>query len=61
MKVYLVRMKKSITNEIGEVKNYTNYYLILDNGSYIPIKPAFNNDYKVLYNLADEIKDDKTK
>lgn len=54
----LVRMSKQVTKD-GETKNYTNYYIKLDNGNYIPIKPAFNNDYKVLYVVSKEVKNDE--
>jgi len=36
-----------------ETKHYTNFYIQLDNGSYIAVKPAFQNDYKVLYIVAE--------
>lgn len=39
----------------GTIKNYTNYYLVGENGKYIPIKPSFDNDYKVLYVLATKV------
>jgi len=45
-------VRKSVITEDG--KHYTNYYLRLSNGSYIAIKPAFNNDYKTLYVLSVE-------
>lgn len=44
--------KSSKVEKNGEIKNYTNYYLKLDNGNWLAIKPAFLNDYKLLYVLA---------
>ena len=54
----LVRMSKEVKKD-GEKKNYTNYYIKLDNGNYIPIKPAFNDDYKLLYVISKEVKNDE--
>jgi len=50
----LIRKTKNVEKD-GKTLHYTNYYLQLPNGSYIPIKPAFDNDYKVLYVLAREV------
>lgn len=36
----------------GEKKRYTNYYILTDNGNYVAVKPAFENDYKTLYVLS---------
>lgn len=44
---------KAKTNEQGQVFN--NYYLVLDNGKYLPIKPSFKEDYKVLRLLAKKV------
>lgn len=46
--IKLIRKTKEVETKDG-VKRYTNYFIQLENGSYIPIKPAFQNDYKVLY------------
>lgn len=43
-------VKKIVTTPEG--KHYTNYFLVLENGSYIAIKPAFKNDYKTLFVLS---------
>ena len=51
----LVRKSVEVTDANGETKHYTNYFLKLPNGSYIAIKPAFNNDYKTLYVLATDV------
>lgn len=49
-------VRKSVELEHnGEKRKYTNYYIVTDNGNYIAIKPAFNNDYKALYVLAESI------
>lgn len=50
-------VRKSVTTPEG--KHYTNYFLQLENGAYIAIRPAFNNDYKTLYVLAVEEKKEK--
>jgi len=39
----------------GEKKKYTNYFLLTDNGNYVAIKPAFENDYKTLYVLSKDV------
>lgn len=39
----------------GKEYNYKNYYLLLDNGRYIAIKPAFVKDYATLALLAEII------
>jgi len=54
----LVRKIKTVTLEDGTVKHYTNYFLVTENGNYIAIKPSFENDYKLLYVLATEVKED---
>lgn len=37
----------------GEKVSTWNYYIQLDNGNYIAIKPSFKNDYKLLFLLAE--------
>jgi len=49
----LTRETKKVMKD-GVEKKYTNYFLVLDNGNYIPIKPAFQNDYKLLYVISEE-------
>ena len=39
----------------GEKKRYTNYYILTDNGNYVAVKPAFENDYKTLYVLSKDV------
>lgn len=44
-----------LTDKDGNIvpsRTYTNYYVVTDNGNYIAIKPAFDNDYKSLYVLS---------
>ena len=48
----LIKKQNTITKENGEVKHYTNFYLLFDNGNYVAIKPAFQGDYKVLVVMA---------
>lgn len=50
-----LKRKKVTVNE----KTYTNYYLVSDNGNWVAIKPAFLNDYKVLYVLSESTDQDK--
>jgi len=47
----LIRKSKTVIKD-GKVLHYTNYFLQLENGSYISIKPAFVNDYKTLFVLS---------
>lgn len=54
MDVKIVR-KQVTVNKDGLTRHYTNYFLVLPNGAYLAIKPAFENDYKTLYILADEL------
>ena len=50
-------VKKQVTVEKnGEEKHYTNFFLVTESGNYVAVKPAFNNDYKVLVVLAEEVK-----
>lgn len=53
--ISLFRETKEVVVD-GVVKHYTNYFVQLENGSYVPVKPAFKNDYKVLYVLSTELK-----
>jgi len=49
-------IRKSVTvQKDGETKHYTNYYLLLENGYYIPVKPSFEKDYKSLYVIARDV------
>jgi len=52
----LVRKTVSSVDKVtGETKHYTNYFLQFANGTYVAIKPAFNNDYKTLFVLAKDV------
>lgn len=53
--MYKVVRKSVEVLKDGVVRHYTNYFLVLPNGSYIAIKPAFDRDYKLLYVLAEEV------
>lgn len=58
----LVRKQTEVVNkQTGEKKRYTNYYLKTENGNYVAIKPAFDNDYKTLYVLAKDVTPNETK
>jgi hypothetical protein len=48
----LIKKQNTVTKENGEVKHYTNFYLLFENGNYVAIKPAFQGDYKVLVVMA---------
>lgn len=49
-------VKKQVTVEKnGEEKNYTNFFLVTESDNYVAVKPAFNNDYKVLVVLAEDV------
>lgn len=55
MKLY---SKKSnyVDKKTGETKNCTNFYLVLENGIYVAIRPVFN-DYKILSAVAQPFSD----
>lgn len=53
------RKSKETYDKGGSTYHYTNYYLVLDNGKYIQIKPAYTKDnsvYKMLDLIAYEEK-----
>lgn len=50
IKLYVKKVKYE--NEKGETKHYSNYYLLLNDTQFVPIKPSFNND-KSVYKLLD--------
>lgn len=43
---------KSYKDKNGKVRNTTNYYLVLDNGTSICIKPSFARDYPKLDTIS---------
>lgn len=45
--------KKVVVGDGEEQKTYTNFYLELDNGYQVPIKPSFSKDYKSLVVIAE--------
>lgn len=49
----LIRKTVITKDKQGQEKKYTNYFLELENGNYIAIKPAFLNDYKLLYVVSE--------
>lgn len=49
----LISRKHTYTNSKGEEKQGYNYYLVLDNGNKIAIKPSFNSDYAKLFLLSE--------
>ena len=55
MEFKLTRKTVVVVQADGTIKHYTNYFLVTDSGSYIAIKPAFNNDYKTLYVLSIDV------
>lgn len=54
----LMKRKVEIQKD-GETKHYTNFYLKLENGYLVPIKPTFSKDYKSLVVLATDLEDKK--
>lgn len=58
MTAKLIKISKKVVSKEDPKKelNYTNYYLELPSGQYVAIKPAFKNDYKVLYVVASDPK-----
>ena len=55
MNFQLTRKTVEVVQSDGTIKHYTNYFLVTDSGSYVAIKPAFNNDYKTLYVLSTDV------
>ena len=55
MKLVVKTSKETYLSANGKEYNYKNYYLLLDNGRYIAIKPAFVKDYANLALLAEII------
>ena len=56
-----LKSKKLVLEKDGVIKNYTNFYLETEDGTYVAIKPAFKNDYKILVVLAEPTKEKKAK
>jgi hypothetical protein len=55
MEFKITRKSVEVVQADGTIKRYTNYFLVTDTGSYVAIKPAFNNDYKTLYVLSTDV------
>ena len=55
-KMKLLKKQVKYTNKAGVEKITNNFYLKFDNGSYVSIKPAFEDDRKVLNLLAEDFK-----
>ena len=54
----LTLKSKKTTSKDG-TKHYTNFYLVMDSGMYVAIKPSFISDYKTLVVLATPIQEKK--
>ena len=54
-----VNKAKQYKDKEGKMRNTTNYYLVMDNGTNICIKPAFKRDYPKLDVLARVVVKDK--
>ena len=55
MKLIKVIKKETYKGKDGNDYNYKNYYIRLDNGKMIAIRPSFKNDYKILELLSETI------
>lgn len=55
MKLIKVIKKETYKGKDGNIYNYKNYYIRLDNGKMIAIKPTFKDDYKTLEILSETI------
>lgn len=52
MKLLKKKSKQTYKNKAGKESHYYNYFLELDNGKRIQIKPAFKDDNKALDTIA---------
>lgn len=55
MKLVKVIKKETYKGKDGNTYNYKNYYVELDNGKRIAIRPAFKEDYKTLEIVSETI------
>lgn len=55
MKLIKVIRKETYKGINGKNYNYKNYYIELNNGKFIAIKPTFKQDYKTLEILSETI------
>lgn len=49
----VISKKHTYTGADGEEKVGYNYYLVLDNGSRLAIKPSFSRDYQKLFFICE--------
>ena len=55
-KMKLLKKQVKYTNKEGVAKTTNNFYLQFDTGIYVSIKPAFEDDRKVLNIFAEDFK-----
>lgn len=52
MNCKVIVIKKEVKDEKGKIVYFNNYYLLLENGKRVAIKPSFKNDYSTLSAIA---------
>ena len=50
MKIIKIKIQYQKDNE---TKTGYNYYILTDNGNYVPVKPVFKKDYSKLFIISD--------
>ncbi|MCQ2969809.1 MAG: hypothetical protein MJ191_06850 [Clostridium sp.] len=52
----IINLDKTYKAKNGKDYPVVNYYLVLDNNKYVPIRPAFGDDYATLDAVAEVTK-----
>lgn len=60
MKIIKIIRKETYNGKDGNTYHYNNYAIVLPNGKYIQIRPAFVKDYDIL-NAVAELIDNRNK
>lgn len=56
MKVIKKQSKTTYETKEGKENHYYNYFLVLDNGKSIAIRPSFSKDYARLDTISEYVK-----
>lgn len=57
--VKVVNLDKKYQARNGKEYTQVNYYLVLDNGNYVGIRPSFSKGYTALDSIAEMVKNGK--